>query len=112
VVVYVPVSLQGRMKRASSEDSTYTDLVLTAIDATHDRLSQVFGPQSPAAGSLFTGHRRRRRRHAEPIVQVPIRPLESDLKIIDRLVAECQAPSRSALVSTALDLFLPQAAAG
>lgn len=111
VVVYLPASLQERLRMHSKQqqERPYTDIVLDAIDETHQRLAQLMAPvrgdRSP--GSLFKGRETRRRRHDEPQVQVSLRPSRSDLAVIDRLVREHRAGSRSALVATALDAYLP-----
>lgn len=111
VVVYLPASLQERLRMYSKQqqERPYTDIVLDAIDETHQRLAQLMAParggRSP--GSLFKGREMRRRRHDEPQVQVSLRPSRSDLAVIDRLVREHRAGSRSALVATALDAYLP-----
>ena len=46
-------------------------------------------------------------RNSEARVQVSLRPLRDDIAVIDRLVAEVNAPSRSALIDAALDEYLP-----
>jgi hypothetical protein len=111
VVVYVRASLRGRLRTAAAArpDVTHTDLVLAALDATHDQLGAQFqGTRTGAPGSMFSGRQGRRRlRHEEPQVQLSIRPWADDLAIIDRLVEEAEAPSRSALVDAALDSYLP-----
>jgi hypothetical protein len=57
---------------------------------------------------MFVGRGRpRTRRNREARVQVSLRPLRDDIVVIDRLVAEFNAPSRSALIDVALDEYLP-----
>ncbi len=107
VIVYLPVSLRDRLRqRAAERETTYTTTVLEAIDATHDRLDSLLATQrtGPRPGSLFSGvgSGRVRPRNAEPHVQVSLRLARVDLEVVDRLVAEHQAPNRSAMVATVL----------
>ncbi len=107
VIVYLPVSLRDRLRqRAADRETTYTTAVLEAIDATHDRLDSLLATQrtGPRPGSLFSGvgGGRVRPRNAEPHVQVSLRLARADLEVIDRLIAEHQAPNRSAMVATVL----------
>lgn len=109
VIVYVPVSLRDRLRRLTAEqDVTYTQLVLDAIDATHERLGALLSHGTPArTRSLFQQPAApRRRRHEEPHVQVSLRLVPEDLAVIDRLTAELNAGSRSHLVAAALNAHL------
>jgi len=106
IVVYLPASLRERLRARATGQTTFTDLVLSALDATHERLGDHFTPAA-ASTSMFTGRGPRRRlRHDEPQVQVSLRPVTDDLTIIDQLTASLGAPSRSALITAALDLYL------
>lgn len=110
VIVYLPATLRTQLREVTAKSgSTYTDLALDAIDATHSRLSDLLqAPGRPdRPSSLFAGARpRRRQRHIEPQVQVSLRLTTSQLKVIDDLVSDCAASSRSALVATALRAYL------
>lgn len=107
VVVYISVSIRERL-RANTGDFTYTEVTLMALDATHGRLDDRFTAATRPANSLFTGRPRpASKRHEEPHVQVSLRPMRSDLAVVDRLVEEMNAPSRSALINAALDEYLP-----
>lgn len=108
IVVYVSASIRERLRNGAG-DRTFTDTVLMALDATHAMLQSRFVDQQSATKSMFTGRGRpTSRRHAEPHVQVSLRPLVDDLAVIDRLSAELNAPSRSALINAALDEYLPR----
>lgn len=108
IVVYVSASIRERLRNGAG-DRTFTDTVLMALDATHATLQSRFVDQQSATKSMFTGRGRpTSRRHAEPHVQVSLRPLVDDLAVIDRLSAELNAPSRSALINAALDEYLPR----
>ncbi len=105
VIVYLPVSLRDRLRQLTVErDLTYTELVLESVDATHQRLQSLLTPEKSArTRSLFQQPSTpRRRRHAEPHVQVSLRLVPEDLAVIDRLVTDLNAGSRSHLVATAL----------
>jgi hypothetical protein len=108
VIVYLPVSLRDRLRQLTAErDLTYTELVLDAVDATHERLPSLLTPEKPRARSLFRQPTApRRRRHAEPHVQVSLRLVPEDLAVIDQLVTDLDAGSRSHLVATALQAHL------
>jgi hypothetical protein len=107
IVVYLGLTVRERL-RAGSADRTYTEVVLTALDSCYDKLNERFSEPAPPAGSMFTGRSRpRTRRNREARVQVSLRPLRDDLAVIDRLVTEVNAPSRSALIDVALDEYLP-----
>lgn len=114
-IVYVRWPIRDRLRAHAGmhPELTHTDVVLQALDSTHDRLRELFesSAERVAPSGLFSGRpvRGRRRRQQEPQVQVSIRPWEEDLAVIDRLVDEVKAPNRSALVDAALDLYLPGA---
>lgn len=107
IVVYLGLSVRERL-RSGAGDRTFTDVVLTALDSSYGKLRERFSEPSPPAGSMFAGRGRpRTRRNREARVQVSLRPLRDDIVVIDRLVDEMNAPSRSALVDAALDEYLP-----
>jgi hypothetical protein len=107
VVVYLPVSVRERLRAtAATGQSTFTEIVLSALDATHQQLAQHFAPTTSTT-SLFSGRSARRRlRHEEAQVQVSMRLVADDLVVLDQLVTATKAPNRSALVAAALDLHL------
>lgn len=108
--IYLPVSVRDRLKTAADQRGlTYTDVLLDAIDAVHDRLDELLGDdrQRPSH-SLFRGRRRRtRQRRDEDQVQVTVRPTRDDLATIDSLVSQHSATSRSGMATTVLDAYLP-----
>jgi hypothetical protein len=109
VIVYVPVSVRDRLRKlAAEQDVTYTQLVLDALDATHEQLGPVLSQRGQTkTRSLFQQPAvPRRRRHEEPHVQVSLRLVPEDLAVIDRLTDELNAGSRSHLVATALKAYL------
>jgi len=107
IVVYLSLSVRERL-RSSAGDLTFTEVVLAALDSSYSKLSDRFSGTAATAGSMFVGRGRpRTRRNREARVQVSLRPLRDDIVVIDRLVAEVNAPSRSALIDVALDEYLP-----
>ncbi len=106
IVAYISVPVRERL-RVNAGDLTYTEVVLAALDATHAKLADRFTAATRPANSLFAGPvRSTPRRHEEPHVQVSLRPMGDDLAVIDRLVEEMNASSRSALINAALDEYL------
>lgn len=107
IVVYVSASIRERLRNEAG-DRTFTDVVLMALDATHAKLQSRFDEAPSSTKSMFAGRGRpTTRRHAEPHVQVSLRPLRDDLAVIDQLTADLNAPSRSAMINAALDEYLP-----
>ena len=110
VIVYLPASLREQLRAAASQRrTTHTEVALAALDATHPRLPELLAPQQQATQgtSLFSARPvTRRPRHDEPHVQVSLRLTTGDLEVIDQLTAQTSAPNRSALVSTALRVYL------
>lgn len=107
IVVYLSLSVRERL-RSTAGDLTFTEVALAALDSSYGKLAQRFSEPGPPAGSMFAGRGRpRTRRNREARVQVSLRPLRDDIAVIDRLVAEVNAPSRSALIDAALDEYLP-----
>lgn len=107
IVVYLGLSVRERL-RSGAGDRTFTEVVLAALDSSYGKLNERFSEPAPPAGSMFSGRGRpRTRRDREARVQVSLRPLREDIAVIDRLVAEVNAPSRSALIDVALDEYLP-----
>lgn len=111
VGVYVPASIRDRLRdyHRTHEGSTYTDILLDAIDECADEeLARLCAPRyAQRAGGRFAGRVPRRSRQAEPQVQVTIRPNPADLAVIDELVARHAAGNRSELVRAVLDRYLP-----
>lgn len=107
IVVYLGLSVRERL-RSGAGDRTFTEVVLVALDSSYAKLSERFSQPAPPAGSMFAGRGRpSTRRNREARVQVSLRPLRDDIAVIDRLVAEVNAPSRSALIDASLDEYLP-----
>jgi hypothetical protein len=104
--IYISAAIRERLRTTAGE-RTYTEIVLEAIESSLDQLRARFNTVARSS-SMFSGRARpQNKAHAEPFVQVTIRPLRDDLAIVDGLVEQLGAPSRSALISAALEIFLP-----
>ncbi len=106
VVVYLPVSLRERLRsRRAAEDVPFAEIVLDAVEATHERLGDLAAPPASTRSTLFV--RSPRPKHdAEPNVQVYLRLNDQNLRVLDRLTQDHKAANRSALVAAALDAYL------
>jgi hypothetical protein len=109
VYVSPQVSARAEAYRRAQTGRTNADVVLDALEACHGRLGALLAaarePLRPA-GELFPG-RPAIRRTAKAGVQLQFRPTHAQLAVIDRLVTEHRAASRSELIAAALDAFLP-----
>lgn len=113
LVLWTPVSIRARMQAVRQDNGTlYLDQVLDAIEATYDEIGDLVaratGPVQ-VQGRLFERTAAAPVEGAEQRVQLTIRGvLDSQLHVIDELVDQHSAGSRSALVNAALDATLPQ----
>lgn len=113
LVLWTPVSIRARMQAVRQDKGTlYLDQVLDAIEATYDEIGDLV---ARATGPIQVQGRLFERTAAAPVeggeqrVQLTIRGvLASQLHVIDELVDQHSAGSRSALVNAALDATLPQ----
>jgi hypothetical protein len=96
-----------------SQGTLYLDQVLDAIETTYDQLTDLVTQATGTTqvqGKLFERTAPTTAQPVEQRVQLTIRGvLDSQLRIIDDLVEQTGAPSRSALVNAALDATLPPA---
>lgn len=97
----VPASLVAQFKkRARAEDCSQPDLLMDAITIAKDDLGDLLADHGGATSDgLFV---RRHRPASEPTAVVSLRMLASNVKVIDELVAQHGASSRSALCVAAL----------
>ncbi|MEC3920368.1 hypothetical protein [Nocardia sp. CDC160] len=99
-------------KQQRGKGRSYGEVVLDAIEEFETELRQHFQELANAkpSGRLFRRvdqTRPRRRRHTEPPVKIPLAGIIApDIELLDNLVVEWQAGSRSALVDEALQLYL------
>lgn len=109
-IVYLPGEVLELLRQHRLRTgTTYTDLVLDALDATHPRLGELLAatdrPQARPAGSLFAGTNRSRPAAAQPKAQITLRPRTSDAEVIDALARDL-GTNRSKLVTVALRAHL------
>lgn len=113
IIVYLKDDVADRLRAAAQQSSrTHLQLVVDAIDATHQQLPELLEaagyvdrPSSSLFGEAMRGVRRRPPRARK--TQIGLRPPAAVLGVIDQLVLDCAAPHRSALVEVALDKHLP-----
>lgn len=110
LVLWTPKSIRTRMQAEKTNNGTvYIVQVLKALNATHDRLPELLAKSEPEVevvkGDLFEWEEPKQ---AEPRVQLTIRGMTTGQATgIDQLVKTTGANSRSHLVNTALDAYLP-----
>ncbi|MFE3001815.1 hypothetical protein ACFXG4_43410 [Nocardia sp. NPDC059246] len=101
-------------KQQRGKGRSYGEVVLDAIEEYETELRTHFQEQANAqpTGRLFRRvdqTRPRRRRHTEPPVKIPLAGIIApDIELLDNLVIEWQAGSRSALVDEALKRYLAE----
>lgn len=107
IQAYPDLPLRARLTAfVHSSAMSNAEATLAAISAVHDQLGSRWAPTSKAPSQLFT----RSAYHRPPSVEVQqtgIRLDIDDIATIDDLAAHAGAPSRSAYVCAAWDLFLP-----
>lgn len=102
----VPADLIPQIRdRARRDGITQPELLLDALAATQEALSQVFpNEQELPRDGLFV--RRPSRENRAPVATLSLRMLGENLAAIDDLAEKVAAPSRSALCAAALRLYL------
>lgn len=101
-------------KQQRGKGRSYGEVVLDAIEEHETELRQHFQElvNAKPSGRLFSRvdqTRPRRRRHTEPPVKIPLAYIIApDIQLLDNLVDEWQAGSRSALVDEALKRYLAE----
>ena len=105
IVFYLPVDLSRRLRAVAHQESkTHADVIFDAIESRLDDLDALLHTEEPTpAVGVFT---RAEAKPAEPKVQVSGQIRADNLKVIDRLVEQHGADSRSQLVEVALRAHL------
>lgn len=108
IIIYVQVGLRERLRQRRSRDgSTFGEIVLDAVEATHDQFDTLLagaGPRTERSGLFVRSVKTAG--NAEPHVQVYVRVTAENLDVLDGLVRRHRAPNRSALLAAALDAYL------
>ena len=112
VSVYLsPRALEAVRRERRRSGATNADLAFRAIDATIDRLPELLADRhttSRGPRSLFPDRRRPRRPAGggDPKVLWSLKATPSEMQVLDRLVEQLGAGSRSELVATAIEAHL------
>ncbi|MBT2566976.1 hypothetical protein J7I84_10825 [Arthrobacter sp. ISL-85] len=106
VGVYLPPALLAQVKDAVyQERTTYADLLIDAFEAVDDKqIAKEFTPVTTPTNSGMP--RRAPRKRGEAGIQIQLRLDGVQVAWLDEKVAEFDAPSRSALVSTVFKLHI------
>ena len=110
VQVYLSPGLAEQVRAVQARAGmSNAELVLSAIQATHEQLGAVIAAESAIpTGGLFSREYRPRREVDGGTVQVGIRLRLEDIGQIDELVSAAHARSRSAYIVSALRTFIAQ----
>jgi hypothetical protein len=86
------------------------DIIITAIEKTYRQLQTLIDPPPTTGGALFSQRVSRppRAPTTEPVSPLNYRLTIEDYAVLDRLVNELGAASRSHLISTALTVYFEQ----
>lgn len=107
-VVHVPsslLSLVAAERRRSGRSNG--EILIDAIEAGHEHLVKLHDESSSIGGRFFTARTAKPQLPvAQPLSPLNIRLYEQDYEVLDRLVAELGAGSRSRLATLALALYL------
>lgn len=116
VGVLLPKSLDARLRaHHDTTKKSFPTILMDAVEATYDRLpahiAKATGRDKEAPkSSLFgrtTGAQRRVLDSDEGTIRHTIRLSERNLGVLDDITADMHAPSRTFLIVTALDAYLP-----
>ena len=106
IQIYLPVELRDQVREVQAQDElSNAEVILTAIEATHEHLQLRPGPRP---GGLFSRDYRPRKQAVERVVQVGVRLLGTDIDQIDSLVSASHTASRSAYIVAALKAYVAQ----
>lgn len=105
----IDVTVHQELRRfATRTELSFATIALRAIEANAGELAELWRtPVTPARTGLFGSVQERPgNRRAEPAAQVQLRLQAADAAVLDGLVGDWVAPSRSALVNEALKRYL------
>lgn len=115
ITLYLPLDLREMFRnQAKAEKLSHPMLAFTAIEVAYPHLAellshQVSGPAKTPQVSLFqrsSNQSRGRTTHTKAYGDLQFRITETNAGILDTLVDEFNAPSRSALITTAIRHYL------
>jgi hypothetical protein len=108
----IDLSIHADLRQfATRNELSFATVVLRAIEANAETLSTMWTtPRASTKTGLFGATAQRSgNRRAEPAVQIQLRIPLSDAQVLNDLVDAWQAPSRGAMITEALRLFVPTA---
>ena len=109
VPVNIDVSVHNQLRQfAARVELPFSVIVLRAIEADAEELAVTWkSTPTPKNGGMFqmVDHRTRNRR-TEPFAQIQLRLTADDADVLEGLIRDWGAPSRSALVNEALRRYV------
>lgn len=106
--VHIPLAVLDDVKKTQAERNMASgDVIIVAIEATYERLKVLLRPRATAGGNLFGARVSRPARTplTEPVTPLTYRLTSEEYEVLDRLVDELGATSRSHLVRVALNTY-------
>ena len=105
--VSIPAALLPKVKQRRDELGLTTgELIIAAIEATASRLGELVAARPSTGGSLFTRRATAITRQATPQSSLNFRLRPEDFEVLDQLVDQHGAASRSQMVAAALADYL------
>ncbi|WP_157987507.1 hypothetical protein [Jiangella endophytica] len=107
-VVHVPSSLLSLVAAERQRSGRSNgQILIDAIEAGHDHLVKLHNESNSIGGRLFTARTAKPQLPvAQPLSPLNVRLYEQDYEVLDRLVTELGAGSRSRLATLALAFYL------
>jgi hypothetical protein len=104
IPVYLAAGTKTRLEQlARAEDATLAEWVLDRLDEFYDELGEVFRP-APARRSPLPPRQRIVRPRGEASTTVQLRLTDDEVAAIEKLRAQLEVPSRSALLARVIEL--------
>lgn len=106
--VHIPVALLESLNETKrTTRMSNGDIIITAIEQTYDQLKSLIHPRPVTGGALFGKRVSRPPRTpvAEPVTPLNYRLTTEDYAVLDKLVEELGASSRSHLITVALSAY-------
>lgn len=112
IPVYLAAGTKAQLEQlARAEDSTLAEWVLDRLDEFYDELGEVFRP-APARRSPLPQRPRIVRPRGEASTTVQLRLTGEEVAAIEKLRAQLEVPSRSALLARVIELGVERGARG
>lgn len=112
IPVYLPAGTKSQLEQlAHAADTTLTEWVLDRLDEFYDELGEAFRPV-PTRRSPLPPRQRLVRPRGEASTTVQLRLTSDEIAAIEKLRAQLEVPSRSALLARVVELGVERADAG